>query len=318
MKKTKTSDIKIKPIPGVDRDGKKGNAFFDRPNSNVFLLAPKQSGKTTVIYNILEGITDDDTIVIFFAGKIHKDPSYKAAIKMLKDKNIKHIKETSFFKEIDGKKENQLKKLLDHLSNGDDDDSDDEFLEDSAIAPRIENPKKGEEFNYKEPGKITKRYGVKVPKSFANRELSKNRSREVEYMNPLKYIFVIDDLSNEIRYSSDLTALLKSNDHLNATVLVASQSKTDLQPGTINNLDFLIIFANIPKDKLEAVHRDIGSVIDFNTFYKIYLDATNEEEKEEVSKKSKEETEKRKNFLVIDVKKKIFKKNFNETYNIEK
>lgn len=80
----KLNNIDIKPVDLGD-DAHKTNPedilgydYFTEPFSNVFLLAKKNSGKTTVIYHLLENILSEELEqkVYFFVSTIHKDIIY--------------------------------------------------------------------------------------------------------------------------------------------------------------------------------------------------------------------------------------------------
>src|SRR4051812_45287366 len=77
----KVNDIKVQGIPkfggttGVELPSL-GHDFFVEPYPNVMISARKQSGKTWVMYEILKGCIDKDTVVIFFVSTLNRDENY--------------------------------------------------------------------------------------------------------------------------------------------------------------------------------------------------------------------------------------------------
>lgn len=73
-----------------------GGSYFPSPFPNVFLLAKKNTGKTTVLFNILRKRAGQGDRVIIFASTHLKDPTWKAIKAMLKDKGVRHTAMTEF------------------------------------------------------------------------------------------------------------------------------------------------------------------------------------------------------------------------------
>jgi hypothetical protein len=130
---------------------------------------------------------------------------------------------------------------------------------------------------------------------------------ELEHKNP---IFIIDDLSHEIRSSKSVKNLMKSNRHLKSTVFISTQYLNDLNPDCINNFTHVFAFPNISTDKktdkLLELFSKLGLSIPYDTFKKCYIDATAPEKKGEKSH----------NFLFIETNPTDLRKNLNEQYAI--
>ena len=77
FKTTKVSKNNIKVVE-VEKDTKpiKGEDWFPTKFPNVFVLAKKNSGKTTVISNMLEHCAGKNTKFIFIVSTIEKDPTW--------------------------------------------------------------------------------------------------------------------------------------------------------------------------------------------------------------------------------------------------
>jgi hypothetical protein len=74
-----------------------GWRLFPEPYGNIFLLAQKQSGKTTVIYNIMKHCCNEYTKRVYiFASTVHVDPIYKEMITMIEDMGVEVEQHTHF------------------------------------------------------------------------------------------------------------------------------------------------------------------------------------------------------------------------------
>lgn len=276
FKTKKINDFVVKPIPGVNRDKVlRPNPLFNENNPNVLLIAPRKTGKSTVIYNILEEIADKDCAVYLFCGQIWKDKSYEKIMQMLKKKDIDYIPESSFYTK---KGKNQLNRLIKVLSAKDD-------ARMQELDPFYEINKEDDEDS-------------------ENEDL-----KEIDpSILPERVILVVDDLSGESRNSKDLNALLKANDHMKCTLILSTQFKTDIKPEAWNQFSYAILFAGLPDDKNDSklvdIHRDLGlgGFINLDKFRKLYYYATAPSNPDEPSR----------NFLYIDRAHKQFRKNFNE------
>lgn len=112
-----------------------------------------------------------------------------------------------------------------------------------------------------------------------------------------KHIFVFDDISNELKNVS-VSTLLKKSRHFQSAVYVSSQYANDLQPMSIKQLDYFLCFKSFSRDKLEHIHRLLDLSIDLNQFYNIYDFCF--------------ENSKGYDFLYIDVRNQLYRKNFNK------
>ena len=91
-----------------------------------------------------------------------------------------------------------------------------------------------------------------------------------------------------------LNSLIATNRHYKSKVIISTQYFTDIMPDTRSCLDVLCIFPKIPIDKIQKLHEDIQLSIDYPVFEKLYLEAT----------------KKNHNFLYVDIRRELFKFNF--------
>lgn len=265
---------KVKPlkiIEQIDEKNIKGSAYLPL-YSNTFILAKKNSGKTTTIAHLLKNIVGLDTNIYIFCSTVYKDISYKEIVKTLENKGANVFIYTSIYENG----ENVLNNIINNMTTEDDDffNSSDSEDEEEEQEPKIINCE-----NYS--------------------EIIENKKRIKPRKITAKNIFLFDDLSNELK-SPEISYLLKRNRHFLSKTIISSQYIHDLKPESIMQLDIMILFGNIPIEKLKIIYKllDLGS-LDFNLFLKYYEIATKEKY----------------NFLKIDIRKEKFYINFNYIIN---
>lgn len=242
INKEKVNCIKLKKN---DELKVKGVNLFEEIYANIFLLARKKSGKTTLLWNILRKCSDADTRIIIFSATVQKDANMKAIVKYFKKK--KNTVETYMSIFDDDGRTNILDALIEEMGElDDDDDSSDE-----------ENDKK------------KKKEKLLIDTGDEEKERPK---RKKKYQAP-EIIFVFDDLSTELR-NPVISRLLKTNRHYKSKVILSSQYVHDLAPQSIRQLDYLLAFKGLSDEKLLKLHTGLDLSIPFDLFNKIYKDAT--------------------------------------------
>jgi hypothetical protein len=118
--------------------------------------------------------------------------------------------------------------------------------------------------------------------------------RPAKYQSP-EYIFVLDDLSDELR-KPIIATFLKKNRHFVAKIIISSQHVNDLLPAARKQLDYVILFKGHEQKKIDEIHRDVDVNVPRDEFYELYKFAT----------------EKPFSFLYVDVRGGTFRRNFNE------
>ena len=96
--------------------------------------------------------------------------------------------------------------------------------------------------------------------------------RKPKYQSP-EYIFILDDLSTELK-SNSIPRLLKVNRHFLSKTIISSQWLNDLHPMSRKQQDYLILFRGHPEKKLVEIHRDANISIPIEEFWKVYKFAT--------------------------------------------
>lgn len=242
--KTVRACPKLKP---VDERPVKGAEYFPEIYGNIFCVAKKKSGKTTVIYNIVKNCISKETEVIVFASTVNKDDSYYTIRKYCESKGISFTAYTSL-KDDDGN--NQIAELV-------------KFLELKAKA-ELEKEDEDEE---EEP----KRKSILLVDTDSDEEPKRRKSK---YRVP-DYLLIFDDLSNELK-DRWMRKLLKENRHYKAKVIVSSQWLHDMYPDERKQIDYFLVFKGLPEAKLTEIYKDADLSIPFDDFVTIYKCATKE------------------------------------------
>lgn len=130
--------------------------------------------------------------------------------------------------------------------------------------------------------------------------IKNKRKPKIKILSP-ETIIIIDDCSHSLK-DTVISKLLKINRHLKTKVIISSQNLTDMYLQSIRQLDYLIVFKGLKTNiqKLKQIYDNTDLTPSFDEFKNIYEYAT----------------EGNYNFLYIDVANSAFRKNFNESIEI--
>ena len=175
----------------------------------IMLLAKKKSGKTLALRKILQKCAGKKTSVVVFCNTYHKDPVWKNIREMLTKMGVPHTGYVSLFTDA-GKI--RLQQLLDHLKGEEEegwssDSENEDDLEDQDMGPRTESKKPRKKREPKAP----------------------------------KFIFVLDDIGDEIRDRA-VTQLLKTHRHYKSKVIISTQSLKDITNAARRQVDIWLLF----------------------------------------------------------------------------
>ncbi len=294
IKQTKLNNVKVVPIniPSMSIDNVKGGKFFETLYCNVGIIAKKNSGKSSIIANIIDNCSGKNTNIFIFSSTVNKDPTYKEIIKRLDKKKINHHEWTSI-KDEEG---NHLQAIIDEIKQKEDDENE---LE---LQPPIVIEKPRCWFGGLSESERIKREQLKKEKE---EELAKKREdaklKKSKRKIAPEYIFVMDDLGAEGLRNKTVATLLKINRHLKSKVIIACHSLTDMVPSARKQLDYAMISRSFNEEKLETLYKDLDISIDYDKFYKLYKFAT----------------EKPYSFLYIDTRREKFREGFSNELTIE-
>lgn len=258
---SKINDIMIKPVKQAKlrKEDVRGFEMFEELYANIFICAKKKSGKSTIIYNILKQCVGRDTRIFIFSATVHKDPTYLKILELFEGKGNTVLTFTSI---MDGKTDNLM-----------------------MIAEMLRDPKPEEPADDEE----------KLDFIITSEPGNKKRKPKPEKMVAPEVIFVLDDLSKELR-SESIGMLLKTNRHYKSKVIISSQYPKDLKPESLKQLDYLLLLGKHTDDKLTEIYNQVDLSIPLDSFLRLYHYATSNPF----------------SFLYIDVNKDEYRKNFNK------
>ena len=107
---------------------------------------------------------------------------------------------------------------------------------------------------------------------FPKEESIERKQRKPKRLAP-EYVFIFDDLGNDLRHQS-ITQLFKTSRHYKAQVIVSSQYIHDLSNSCIKHLDYTLIFKLFNREKLLVLFEALDLSINFEQFERLYIDAT--------------------------------------------
>ncbi len=269
----KVSDKVVKPIEkskSYSKEEIQGSDVFELPFGNVFMASQTMSGKTTVLFNMIKMLCNKYTNVIVFCSTIHNDPSWIHIREFLQEKDISNLFYDSIYDDDTG--ENRLSELLRNLKDE---------------AKQKEERKEKKDMKEK-PKKIIL---YDDSESEDNDDEPKRKPKKMAQ----KYLLIFDDLSEELRKDKTVQQLCKKSRHFNCRVVLSSQYMNDIDPATMRQMMYGILFSGHGEDKLRLIYRNLDlTFCPFDLFERIYNAIT----------------AKKYDFLFIDRTNRQFRKNF--------
>jgi hypothetical protein len=281
---------KIEVAPAVlvaERDKRpiRGAELIRKQFANIFLAARKESGKSTIIYNLVKALCAPwrqltgnrwvaGTKVYVFCGSLKGDPTYASIRGWCKANQIKFsgkeslgpVKKRKGLKGKDGVEVSGddldvlIAKLRRESGNGEEDDESLDFHPE-GIAPRpvVVKPRPPVFIATNAPEEVTAEE-VEVPSEY----------REINAL------IIIDDLSDQLKRASVLK-LLKSNRHCKCKVIVSSQYLNDATPDSRGQMDTICVFKGLGDGKLEELHESCGISTPFEDLKLLYRHAAKDQ-----------------------------------------
>lgn len=239
----KINDEVVKPIrkPAYKKKNVIGKELFEEPYANIFICSKKKSGKTTLISKILKSCANKTTHVIIFCSTVHKDANYKTILDDLEKKGI----QTTAYTSIVDHGVDQLQQIIDPLTEKD----------------PIDNQPKQKKIKF-----------ISFDGDGADDDDDDDKPKKSKTVAP-EYIFVFDDLNNEIN-NKNLAYLISRNRHFLCKVIISSQYYNALSKSARANIDYILLFKNLPDEKLKLIAEEADLTIDWDMFHKLYKDAT--------------------------------------------
>jgi len=263
------NNIVVKPLvnaDNVDITKIKGGKLFSELYNVTYLCARRKSGKTSVLAEILKRTSSKKTTIWIFCPTYRIDPSWIQIVEMLESKGCTV---NCFDSMVEGKT-NLLDEIVTDLS-------------------QVDEPKKDDQQKVIQPIKML----FDIP------EEKKKKEYKPKKLAP-EHIFVMDDISNELKNPA-LLSLCKKSRHLKAAVYISSQYMNDLLPQTLKQLSYFICFRSMTREKLEHIYKMLDLSVDEEKFIHIYDYATRDAYC----------------FLYVDMKNQTYRKNFNKVLDLE-
>jgi hypothetical protein len=249
IKVFKLNTHEVRPIPKDEED--------DRPvlggdiiqlNSNVYCVAPTACGKTTVIFHMLKKICSKKTTLVLLVSTACNDENWLAIKKWAKQKGIRVIEHNSM-------KENGKDILA-------------EYVDEMMAEAKAKEEKEAQEAEMMYRKRIEKSpYAFPVDEEEKKEKRSKYRSS--------KYVYVFDDLANEI-CSSSYENLLKKARHFEITTITSSQDMKDCKPASRAQFRQFLLWKGLNEERLENIYNCIGAQMPYEKFKCMYHYATKE------------------------------------------
>jgi len=237
----------------LDKRPPRGKDLISAPYANIYACAKKQTGKSSVVAKMVLKFAGPETQVHIFCSTVFIDPTYIALVNELEDKGIACYPTTSI------KDENGFDLVQDILKE---DENFGEDIDDSEENSGESNTNNNGLLNLDENAKHDK----------------KKRKKKSKFKE-LRRIIIFDDLANEIRGSNSLKTLLKKNRHILCKTIIASQHINDLDPQSINQLDYVLLFKSHNDAKLLELHLKLDLSVTPEQFVHMYKMVTHDKSK---------------------------------------
>lgn len=241
-------------LPKFNKRGKgknwKGSNILDRRFFVFGILGKRRSGKSTLVYNLIEKFATKNTIVLFFVHTFHKDENYKEMRDMLDKKGILYQHYDDI---VDG-----VVEFMEEQKNDKQNREDDVGEQKSTYS--ISNTIINNLITDMITGK------TQMEEDSMGTVASSKRKKKPE---PLEYIIVFDDVSDSLRETA-VKKLIKNSFHYRSKIILATQGHADFSPDIYANLDYLALYKNFNEYALEHIYNKIELTIDFERFKELY------------------------------------------------
>lgn len=98
IRKSKINNFIVKPIKTEeDKRQVQGSFMFDKAYCTCFLLGKKESGKTILLWNIIQNRIAKNTTVVIFCSTVYADPTWIKIVDWLEDNDIPNIIHTGIY-----------------------------------------------------------------------------------------------------------------------------------------------------------------------------------------------------------------------------
>lgn len=282
------SEVLINPI--VDPHNIGGVNLFETLYANIALISKKKSGKTNLIYNILQNCAGKKTRVFIFSSTVNIDPTYNHILNMLRRKKIQFIARPHFIENG----VNYIEQIISEFGGSEDNNTNLEY------DPKVKKPKKEKKTElclFPEQSSRGAEPNIVVRKPNTGGAGAGRKKEKVLFP---EIIVVFDDLGEALRHPS-ISQWCKIHRHLKSKTIISTQSLTDIHPQCFVQFDYVIVFPKFLEEKLIRIHQLLDLGIDIGKFLELYRLATCRPF----------------HFLYIDVRRENYRMNFDTKFEIE-
>jgi hypothetical protein len=221
----------------------------------MFIVARKQSGKTSTIRHIIMNCTDKNTHIFIFCPNYDCDPTWVEIQKELEKREIP----ATYFCSIENDKIDQLDVIVKSLQ-------DEISAEKEKEKEKLNNPDEDEDpLNGK---------GILIDYTKTNGGIGQiTIKKRAPKKKTCKYMFIIDDLSPELKRTS-VDNLCKIHRHVGGKIIISSQYLHDLLPSTRSQIDSYILFPGLNEEKLDEIYRYGNLSVTESMFKNLYHEST--------------------------------------------
>lgn len=264
-----------------------GGEMLNYTKGPCCLIASTTSGKTTVLYRMLEAMTMPWTEIVIFCSTILVDPLYIQMMKMLKKKGCEVVAYESL---QDGRKNNlgfEVKRLLKKYRK--------ETRKEKGVP--VSNSL-GFEIQDRIPFPISRLKQSEEAKAIAEMKKIERMKKKCKYQTS-DCIIIIDDQTRDALRDRQITDFIKRVRHFAKTIF-SVHDIAHVNRDAISQFYTLCMYRGIPPMSLKMIHERFASSMDHRDFVEMYHYFT----KEKYS------------FLTFDKNEDRFRKNFERTINI--
>lgn len=275
----------VKPIQiKVDTSPIKGADVCADVYANIALIAPTNSGKTTVIRDLIESCVGKKTIVVFFVSSIYNDENYATIRDWLDDHDITYEMHLSINEEGEDVLRDYLNDLIDEAKEKEEGKEKDKEEAEQQNTNHLRDALHMGLDKYKEKHK----------------KEEKERKKKEKFRYP-SFLFVFDDISSELK-STSYISLLKRARHFKIKTITSTQDLKDIRPDARAQIKYWMIFKGFTPERLQTIFNDMKLNIPFERFLEIYDLAT----------------EQQYSFLYVNARTLEFRRNFKDKFFIKR
>lgn len=257
MELEQINDISIKPLISnkvpYSKKTVRGFDYYPEPYANICMLARKKSGKTNAVYRALEECVPQykkdskkKAKIIIFCSSVNTDDTYKAMIKMLKEKNCEVMTFENFIQ--DG--HNILDELVNALSAKND-------VEDEKKEKKKKEKVNASEALHMQFNPYLMFGGTPGKNGEIKPEEKKEKKEKKDKLLTPEYFLIFDDLSSAMNHKS-VSRLLTKNRHMKMKIFICAHHVNNLATEGRRMIDYFHVFPNISDEKIQELGEGVG------------------------------------------------------------